>query len=116
MCHHTVFLGPICTILGCAPDEFWSIYDNDKVATDILSNDILSSVIGTNHETLRAADRRYRFDNLLSGMIIHAPHPLGRRYVAVCLHIAHQKGKAAAVVNLAKAWMEQLFLPSQFLK
>jgi hypothetical protein len=48
-------------------------------------------------------------------MIIHAPHPLGQRYVAVSLYIAHQKGEEA-VIDLANAWMEQLFLPSQFLK
>jgi len=113
--HHKVFLGSICTTLGCTPDEFWSTYENDKVATDVLSNNILTNVIGTNHEKLRAAERRYRIDDLLSGMIIHAPHPLGQRYVAVSIHIAHKKGEDA-VIDLAKAWMEQLFLPSQFLK
>ena len=116
MCHQRkVFLGSICTTLRCTPDEFWSIYENDEVATDVLSNNILTNVIGANHEKLRAAERRYRIDDLLSGMIIHAPHPLGQRYVAVSIHIAHKKGEDV-VIDLAKAWMEQLFLPSQSLK
>ena len=44
-------------------------------------------------------------------MLKHAPHPLGRRYVAICLHIAHQKGEDG-VVNAAKAWLDNLLLPS----
>jgi hypothetical protein len=111
----TMFFESTCTILSCKPEDFWSIYENDKVATDVLSNDILHNVIGTNYERLRVANRRCRLDDLLSSMVIHAPHPLGQRYVAVSLHIARQKGEDA-VINLAKAWMEQLFLPSQYLE
>ncbi|KIM40632.1 hypothetical protein M413DRAFT_28425 [Hebeloma cylindrosporum] len=99
-----------CTILGCKSEEFWSIYEDEKLATDVLSNEILTNVVATNHEWLRVADHRYRLDDFLTGMIIHAPHPLGQRYAAVSLLIAHQKGEGA-VINLAKAWMEQLFLP-----
>lgn len=110
-----LFLESTCTILRCTSEDFWSIYESDKLATDVLSHDILTNVIGANRERLRAAERRYRLDDLLSGMIIHAPHPLGQRYVAVSLHIAHQKGEEA-VIHLANAWMEQLFLPSQFFK
>jgi hypothetical protein len=46
-------------------------------------------------------------------MLEHAPHPLGRRYVAVSLHVAHQNGEDE-VVNAAKAWLDNLFLPSSF--
>lgn len=104
-----------CTILGCTSEYFWSIYDNDNGSTLVLSTYILTNIIDTNHERLRAADRRIRLNYLLFSMIVHVPHPLGQRYVAVSLHIAHQKGEDA-VINLAKAWMEQLFFPSQFLK
>ncbi|KIM47112.1 hypothetical protein M413DRAFT_422839 [Hebeloma cylindrosporum] len=110
MHHCTVFPETICTTLKCTPDEFWSIYNNNDLATDALSDEILTNVIGAKHERLRAADRRCRLDDLVSGMIIHAPHPLGLRYVAVCLRIAHQKGEDT-VFRLANAWMEQLFLP-----
>lgn len=111
----TMFFESTCTILGCKPGDFWSIYENDKVATDVLSDDILTNVIGTNYERLRVADRRCHLDDLLSAMIIHAPHPLGQRYVAISLHIAYLKGEDA-IINLAKAWMEHLFLPSQCLE
>ena len=83
----TMFFESTCTILGCKPGDFWSIYENDKVATDVLSDDILTNVIGTNYERLRVADRRCHLDDLLSAMIIRAPHPLGQRYVAISLHI-----------------------------
>jgi hypothetical protein len=67
------------------------------------------------HEHLRAADQRYGFDNTLSGMIVRAPHSLGRQYVAVALwHFAHRKGEDV-VIQVAKIWIEQLFLPTEFL-
>ncbi|KAH8995217.1 hypothetical protein EDB86DRAFT_1182462 [Lactarius hatsudake] len=40
-------------------------------------------------------------------MLEHAPHPLGRRYVAVSLHVAREDG----VVDAAKAWLDNLLLP-----
>ncbi|KIM40633.1 hypothetical protein M413DRAFT_446058 [Hebeloma cylindrosporum] len=105
-----MFLESTCATLGCRSEEFWSIYDSDKLAADVLSNEILTNVIAANHERLRVAEHRYRLDDLLTGMVIHAPHPLGQRYAAVSLHIAHEKGEDT-VINLATAWMEQLFLP-----
>jgi hypothetical protein len=69
-----LFLESTCTILGCTSEEFWSIYENDKLAIHVLSDDVLTNVIGTNHERLRVADRRCRLDDLLSGMIIHMHH------------------------------------------
>ncbi|KAH9046948.1 hypothetical protein EDB83DRAFT_2403959 [Lactarius deliciosus] len=43
-------------------------------------------------------------------MLLHAPNSLGQRYVAICLHIAHEKGENG-VVNAAKAWSDNLLLP-----
>lgn len=93
--------------------EFKDIYDNESLLTEVLSDEALHNIIGPNSARLREADRRCRLDDLLSAMLKHAPHPSGRRYVAVCLHIAHQKG-GDEVVNAAKAWLDNLLLPSPF--
>ena len=103
----------ICTILTCASEEYKVLFANENFLTEELSNDTLDSIIRPNREKLRAADGRYRLDDLLHAMLTHAPHPSGRRYVAVCLHIAHQKGEEG-VINAAKTWLDNLLLPSPF--
>lgn len=90
------------------------LYENTNMSTHVLSEDTLVNVVGRHRDLLREADQRYRLDTLLTAMLEHAPHPLGQRYVAIALHIAHRKGQDA-VVDLAKAWLDYLFLPSQFL-
>jgi len=102
----------ICTVKSCTSDEFLEFYENENLDTDILSEDVMINVIHPNRDRLRAVDGRYRLDKLLSAMLEYAPHPLGRRYVAIALHIAMGKG-GDAVVEAAKAWMDYLFLPSQ---
>ena len=101
----------ICTVLTCASEEYKALFANENFLTE---DDTLDSIIRPNREKLRAADSRYRLDDLLHAMLKHAPHPSGRRYVAVCLHIARQKG-ADGVVNAAKAWLDNLLLPSPLL-
>jgi hypothetical protein len=101
----------ICAVLTRSPEEYEVLFANEDFLTEALSDDALNSIIRPNRERLRAADGRYRLDDLLHAMLKHAPHPLGRRYVAVCLHIAHQKGEEG-VVNAAKAWLDNLLLPS----
>ncbi|KAH9170892.1 hypothetical protein EDB89DRAFT_1218022 [Lactarius sanguifluus] len=96
-----------CTVPTCTSQEFQHLYDNESLLTDDLSDDALRSIIGPNRTRLREAETRYRLDDLLSAMLEHAPHPLGRRYVAVSLHIAREDG----VVNAAKAWLNNLLLP-----
>src|SRR5436853_6729 len=56
----------------------------------VLSNDILTNVIGENHERLH---QRGQLDDLLSGMIVDAPHTPGPRYIVVALYRAHRKGE-----------------------
>ena len=102
------------TVLTCTSEEYDDFLNNEKLQTEVLSDDVLRSVIRQNSAKLRAADGRYRLDDLLLAMLEHAPHPLGRRYVAVSLHIAHRRGEDG-VVNAAKAWLDNLFLPSSFL-
>jgi len=102
-----------CSILSCTSEQFSEFYDANY-STDILSEDA-AKIINKNRQRLQAADTRYRLDNLLSAMLEHAPHPLGKRYIAVALHIAHNKG-GDMVVTAAKAWMDNLFLPSKFHK
>jgi hypothetical protein len=101
----------ICTVLTCASEEYEDLFAKEGLLTEVVSGDALHNIIRPNSERLRAADGRYRLDDLLYAMLKHAPHPLGRRYVAICLHIAHQKGEDG-VVNAAKAWLDNLLLPS----
>ena len=105
----------ICTILTCASEEYRVLLAKDNFLTEGLSHDALNSIIRPNREKLRAADSRYRLDDLLDAMLKYAPHPKGRRYVAVCLHVAHQKGEEG-VVNAAKVWLDNLLLPSPFVR
>lgn len=104
----------ICSILTRASEEYHEFYNDEKLPTNVLSDDVLRKDIRPNSAKLRAADKRYRLDHLLSGMLEYAPDPSGKRYVAVCLHIAQGKGEAG-VVNAAKAWMDNLLLPSPFI-
>lgn len=101
----------ICTVLTCLCEEYNSWYHNEKLLTEVLSHDAQHSVITPNTTRLRAASNQYRLDHLLLAMLNHAPHASGTRYVAICLHIANQKGEDG-VVNAAKAWFDNLFFPS----
>ena len=116
--HHVSFVlmsaNSTCSVLTCTSEEYDDFFNNENLHTEALSDDVLRNIIRQNSARLRAADGRYRLDDLLSAMLEHAPHPLGRRYVAVSLHIAHRKGEDG-VVNAAKAWLDNLFLPSSFL-
>jgi len=103
----------IHAILTCNSDEYWDSFDNQTLPTDVLSNAAVENIIRPNSERLRAADKRYCLDLLLSALLDHAPHPLGKRYIAVCLDIANEKGHDG-VVNAARVWMQYLLLPSQF--
>ena len=102
-----------CTSLSCTSAEFHELYDNDRLYTNTLSQDAIENIIGLNREHLREANPRYRLDVFLSAMLDMAPNQSGKRYVAVALHIAHKKGKDT-VVDIAKTWMDYLFLPSRF--
>ncbi len=102
-----------CTVLTCTTEDFQTDFENSSLLTDVLCNDVLRNIIRPNMGRLRAADQRCRLDDLLTAMLECAPHPLGRQYVAVCLHIAHQKGVDEAV-NAAKAWLDHLMFPSPF--
>ncbi|KAF8870626.1 hypothetical protein BD779DRAFT_1680936 [Infundibulicybe gibba] len=93
-----------------ASAEFLSMYNNDSISTDALSDKALIDIIKPNGDFLRAADPRYQLDDFLSALLTYAPHQLGKRYVTVALHTAYDKG-IAAVVDVAKLWMDHLFLP-----
>ncbi|KAH9015596.1 hypothetical protein EDB85DRAFT_808724 [Lactarius pseudohatsudake] len=100
----------ICAVLTCTSKEYQDLYDNDRFLTGALSDGALRNIIHPNGARLRAADSQYHLDDLLCAMLEHAPHPLGRRYVAVCLHVANQMSEDE-VVNIAKAWLHYLLLP-----
>jgi hypothetical protein len=93
-------------------EEHQDFCDNERSLTE-LCEDVLLNVIRPNSARLRAADSRCRLDHLLTTILEHAPHPLGKRYVAICLLSAQQKGEDG-VVDAAKAWLDNLFLPSTF--
>jgi hypothetical protein len=103
--------GSTCTVLTCTSDEFWDLYDNDNLSTVELARDVLNNAVHPRRTRLRQSDTRFRLDDLLVGMLQQAPDPCGQRYVAVALHIAHEKG-TDAVIDVAKAWLDYLFLPS----
>ena len=99
----------LCTVLTCASEEFRKLYDDSTLPTNVLCNEA-RYVINLSSPKLRTADQRYRLCDLLNAMLQDAPCPSGRRYVAVCLQIAQQKGEDG-VVNAAKAWLDYLLLP-----
>jgi hypothetical protein len=105
-----------CTVLSCMSEEFMEMYRNDSLNTQVLIDDLLVNTIrekGRDHQRLRTASNKYRLDKLLDAMLIHAPTEGGKRYVAIALLIAHQKG-GDAIVSVAQAWMDHLFLQSEF--
>jgi hypothetical protein len=102
-----------CTVLTVTSENFDGFYHNESFHTGVLSRDVLCNVIHPNRARLLAASSEYRLDDLLTAMLEHAPHPLGRRYVALALHVVHRRGEDG-VVNAAKAWLDNLFLPSPF--
>lgn len=102
----------ILTILSCSSNEFSEFYDG-PYATHLLVEDA-KRIIHRNQAILKEANQdRYRLDELLLGMLEHAPDPSGQRYVAVVLHIANTKG-TGAVTEAAKAWLDYLFFPSPY--
>ena len=64
-----------------------------RVPIQALCDDVLLDTIRPNRARLRAADPRCRLDIMVSAMLEHAPHPLGQRYVALCLLGTHQRVK-----------------------
>ena len=102
-----------CTVLTVTSEEYEVFYRNEKLLTDVLSDDVLQNVIYPNRERLRAASSGFRLDDLLTAMLEYAPHPLGRRYFALALHVAHRRGEDG-VIDAAKAWVDNLFYPSVF--
>ncbi|KAK7458140.1 hypothetical protein VKT23_010048 [Stygiomarasmius scandens] len=101
----------ICSIPTCPSSTFSALYEDDNISTQSLCDTAYGTIARYSQDLCAAgAGHRYRLDELLSGMLMHAPHPLGKRYVAVSLYIASQKG-GDAVVDIARSWMENLFLP-----
>jgi len=102
----------ILTILSCSSNTFSEFYDG-PYATHLLVEDA-KRIVHRNRALLKEANQdRYLLDELLLGMLDHAPDPSGQRYVAVVLHIANTKG-SDAVTEAAKAWLDYLFFPSPF--
>jgi hypothetical protein len=99
--------------LTVTSETFNAFYHNDSFSTKGLSEDVLSNIIRLHSAKIQAADNRYRLDDLLSALLKYAPHPLGRRYIALSLLAAHQEGEDG-LVRAARAWLDGLLLPSVF--
>ncbi|KAK7457200.1 hypothetical protein VKT23_010498 [Stygiomarasmius scandens] len=105
----TAFIESFSGFLRCNSEAYFHIFNDDRLHTDVLSAGA-QDFIAEHKEHLRAANEQYLLDKLLLAMLEHAPHPDGKRYIAVAVNIAHRKGPEA-LVDVAKAWMEFLFLP-----
>jgi hypothetical protein len=103
-----------CTVLTVTSEDYENLYYNENFRTEVLSDDALRNIISPNRARLRAADSRCRLDDLLIALLEHAPHPLGQRYIALSLHVAHQEG-IDGVIDAAKAWLDGMLLPSVFI-
>ena len=101
----------VLSILSCTYEEYEDLFCC-SISTDSLCLDA-HKLIETHRPALRKASEKYHLDDLLTAMLDCAISSEGKRHVAVVAHIAHTKGREA-VVNIAKAWMEHLFFPSEF--
>jgi hypothetical protein len=80
----------ILSILSCSSDTFSEFYEGPYV-TNILVEDAKRIISRSQTLLQEASQDRYRLDELLLGMLDHAPDPSGQRYVAVVLHIANDE-------------------------
>ncbi|KAF7977935.1 hypothetical protein HWV62_2005 [Athelia sp. TMB] len=69
----TMPIASTCAVLSCTPGEFWAVYENTTLST---------SALAEMRALLLSAEPRYRLDELLAGMLAHAPHPAGARYAS----------------------------------
>jgi hypothetical protein len=102
------------SVLTLTYEDYEDFYPNETLRSEVLAGDVLRNIIHPNCARLRAADNRYRLDDLLIALLNHAPHPLGQRYIALSLLVAHQEGEDG-VVRAARAWLDGLLLPSVFI-
>ena len=58
--------------------EYDDFFHKERLLTEALSDGVLRNVVRPSSPRLRVADDRCRLDNLLSAMLEHAPHILGR--------------------------------------
>lgn len=57
------------SILSCSSEEYWDVFSNESLPTKALADDVLYKFIGPLSEMLRRADKKYKFDKLLSAML-----------------------------------------------
>lgn len=70
------------------------------------------SVVKENEGILRAAKSRGRLDDLLLALLEHAPSDDGKRYVAIVIQMAREKGPQE-LVSVADAWERYLCIKSE---
>lgn len=95
-------------------DDFLSYFENEAYDTAELVKEA-HGIIEKHRQRLQTKEgsRGRKLDKLLDAMLDHAPTPFGARYMAVALHVAATKEDGGhSVVEAAKAWLDQLLLPS----
>lgn len=100
----------ISALLSCDSAEYRDFNYGDGDIDALVSS--AKSIILVNTAALRQATEQYHLDALLFDMLDYAPHHQGKQHVAVVLHVAHEHG-SGAVVEVAQAWMNYLFLKCQ---
>lgn len=85
-------------------------------ASQATSSDFIQAaqeIISIYEEALQHATESFRLVEVLRGMIIHAPTTQGSLYAAVAILLANQEEEpSAAIIGLARAWVDDLLLPS----
>lgn len=69
-------------------------------------------IVEENVEHLRKASKRSRLDRLLLAMLDHAPCNDGKRYTAIVIHMAEERG-VHEVVSVARMWERYLCMNSE---
>ena len=103
----------LATIFSTLTIDSAGIANDDYVHldTDILVEEALVSIV----ENATNCRERLLYGSispkeLLRSMILEAPHPNGKRYIALALHVAARKG-SEEVERLAKVLLDDFLLP-----
>jgi hypothetical protein len=99
-----------CEALGLHLNSFSSRWDSGH-NTELYCQEVRDKILKPHAETLKSQYNTYYVNKLLEAMIEHAPHPDGKRYVAVALLSAMDVG-LENVIKCAESWAEHLILPS----
>ncbi|KAF9472842.1 hypothetical protein BDN70DRAFT_886520 [Pholiota conissans] len=102
----TIFSTLTIDSAGIANDEYVHL------DTDVLVEEALVSIVENAMYRERLLYGGISSKELLRNMLLEAPHPNGKRYIALTLHVVAQKG-SEEVERLAKVLLDDFLLPLQ---